>query len=73
MRNPKARDSDRLRAAEILLDRGHGKPRQELEHTGKDGTDLVPEMDRSKVALALLDLLTVKPREADGVCTKQLS
>lgn len=26
-----------LRAAEILLDRAYGKPKQALEHTGKDG------------------------------------
>jgi hypothetical protein len=57
MRNPEARDSDRLKAAEILLDRGHGKPRQELEHTGKEGKDLIPETDGSKLALALLTLL----------------
>ena len=57
MRNPKARDSDRLKAAEILLDRGHGRPRQELEHTGKEGKDLVPETDGSKLALALLAVL----------------
>ena len=57
MRNPEARDSDRLKAAEILLDRGHGKPRQELEHTGKEGKDLVPETDGSKLALALLTVL----------------
>jgi hypothetical protein len=58
MRNPEARDSDRLKAAEILLDRGHGKPRQELEHTGNDRKDLFPsEADPSKVALALLNIL----------------
>ena len=26
-----------IRAAEILLDRGYGKPKQPLEHTGPDG------------------------------------
>ena len=26
-----------LRAAEILLDRGYGKPKQQLEHTGAEG------------------------------------
>jgi hypothetical protein len=58
MRNPEARDSDRLKAAEILLDRGHGKPRQELEHTGKEGKDLISsEPDSSKLALALLNIL----------------
>ena len=31
--------------------------RQELEHTGKEGKDLVPETDGSKLALALLTVL----------------
>jgi len=59
MRNPEARDSDRLKAAEIVLDRGHGKPRQELEHSGPDGTNLVPpqEIDQTKVSLVLLNAI----------------
>jgi hypothetical protein len=67
MRNPEARDSDRLKAAEILLDRGHGKPRQELEHSGPDGTDLIPppEIDNRKIALALLNILNGGRGERD--------
>jgi hypothetical protein len=48
----------RVHAATALLDRGHGKPRQEHEIAGKDGKDLVPaEPDMSKLALVLLNVL----------------
>lgn len=30
-------DSARVSAAQAILDRGYGKPRQALEHTGEDG------------------------------------
>jgi len=32
--------SGNLRAAEILLDRGYGKPKTSIEHTGKDGGEI---------------------------------
>ena len=56
----------RVHAATALLDRGHGKPRQELEHSGPDGRDLIPatEVDPGKVALAILNLLqAARPKE----------
>ncbi len=31
MRNPEARAADRIRCAEIILDRGYGKPRQAID------------------------------------------
>lgn len=38
MRDPK--DKQRLDAAKILLERGYGKPRQEMELSGPDGKGL---------------------------------
>jgi len=35
MADGNARHADRLEAVKILLDRGHGKPRQEFDVTGK--------------------------------------
>ena len=32
--NPKAKDSDRIRAAEVILDRGYGKPVQAVDVDG---------------------------------------
>ena len=42
LRSTKSRDSDKLKAVEILLDRGHGKPTQPVEHSGDllDGLSL---------------------------------
>jgi hypothetical protein len=59
MRDPAAPPAARVSAATALLDRGHGKPRQELEHSGPDGRDLIPatEVNPGKVALAILNLL----------------
>lgn len=37
MRNPRAKNSDRLAAVNSILDRGWGKPRQQIEGTGGDG------------------------------------
>lgn len=37
MRNPKAKDSDRLAAANSVLDRGLGKARQQVEGVGEGG------------------------------------
>ena len=58
MRDPAAPHAARVSAATALLDRGHGKPRQELEHSGAEGKDLIPaEPDMSKLALVLLNVL----------------
>jgi hypothetical protein len=40
LRNPKARTADRLAAATWLADRGWGKPRLMVEHTGPGGAPL---------------------------------
>jgi hypothetical protein len=37
MRSSKARPGDRIRAAEVILNRGYGTPTQSVELTGKDG------------------------------------
>jgi len=36
------KDQARVAAANALLDRGYGRPKQELEHAGLDGAALVP-------------------------------
>lgn len=38
--NTRAKDADRIRAAEVLLDRYYGKPVQQTELTGEEGTPL---------------------------------
>ena len=66
MRDGRAPHAARVHAATALLDRGHGKPRQELEQSGPDGRDLIPatEVDPGKVALAILNLLqAARPKE----------
>lgn len=35
-------ETARVSAASVLLDRGYGKARQAVEHTGKDGAELPP-------------------------------
>lgn len=40
MQNPQSTDAARVSAACAVLDRGYGKPSQQVEHTGKDGKDL---------------------------------
>ena len=46
----------RVSAANALLDRGHGKPRQEIEHTGKDGAAIAIEVeDRRRRVSELLE------------------
>jgi hypothetical protein len=58
MRDRAAPHAARVTASVALLDRGHGKPRQGLEHSGPDGKDLLPaDPDPGKVALALLNVL----------------
>lgn len=56
MRKAKARDSDRLKAVEILLDRAHGRPLQIAEVTGKDGGAIeVTVSERRERARAVLE------------------
>ena len=45
MGDEEAPHAARLTAANSILDRAHGKPRQALEHTGKDGTPLSPPLN----------------------------
>ena len=40
MRDKKARNADRIRAAEIILDRGYGKPKQALDFQGSDAAEV---------------------------------
>jgi hypothetical protein len=40
---------ERALAAQIILDRGMGKPSQEIQHTGKDGADLIPSISISVI------------------------
>lgn len=53
----KAADSDtaRIAAARELLDRGYGKPRQAIEHTGNDGGPIT-----------LLETVIVDPQHGEG-------
>jgi hypothetical protein len=51
-----AKDSDRMFAANSILDRAFGKPAQEVQHTGQDGEALftiveLPSNGRETVAL----------------------
>lgn len=39
MRDKKARNADRIKAAEIILDRGYGKPRQALDVDSSDSAE----------------------------------
>lgn len=39
-------DAARVSAASALLDRGYGKPRQQLEHSGADGGPLTVQVIR---------------------------
>lgn len=55
MRNKKARAADRIHAAEIILDRGWGKPRQAVEIDSSSGREcgvvlLPPRMDDTEDA-----------------------
>lgn len=51
MKDPKSKPGDRLRAAEMIMDRAWGKPKQGLELTGEDGGPIqfgvvaLPEVD----------------------------
>ena len=47
----------RVSAATALLDRGYGKPRQAIEHTGPDGGAIETKGDSRGLALAILSIL----------------
>jgi hypothetical protein len=67
MRNDEAPAVARVTAAVAILDRGHGKPRQQHEHTGADGKDLIPgPVDISKMAVGLLTILRGAASAAEG-------
>lgn len=46
--------SARVSAANAILDRGYGKPSQEVQHTGKDGEELSMKFALADDILALL-------------------
>ena len=50
--NTKAKDADRIRASEIVLSYGHGKPRQQLDLEVRRGAD-INELSRDALMLAL--------------------
>ena len=54
MENPKSPPAARVSAASAILDRGHGKPPQSLEHTGAAGGPIdvrnVPVTDADRIA-----------------------
>lgn len=43
-RDGQAPAAARVSAASAILDRGYGKPPQSLEHTGRDGEQLMPSV-----------------------------
>jgi hypothetical protein len=45
-------ESARVAAACAILDRAHGKPKQQAEITGKDGKDLIPDKPIDDLELA---------------------
>ena len=47
----------RVAAANAILDRGYGKAPQSLEHTGKDGKDLIPDRSPRDIARTVLSVL----------------
>jgi hypothetical protein len=58
----------RVTAANALLDRGHGKPIQAMEHTGKDGGLIEYRLSAEGRALLdeLLPAMVVPPPKANG-------
>jgi hypothetical protein len=64
MRDKDADERARIAAAKELLDRGHGKARQSVVLTGKDGNDLpqLPPITAADIAEGLAALLE-QPRE----------
>lgn len=47
-------ESARVVASNAILDRGYGKPSQELQHTGKDGEALTTRVTLADEVLALI-------------------
>lgn len=56
------REAARVAAATALLDRGYGRPKQSLEHSGKDGAKLLPSM----IAVTLIPPTEETPTDGDG-------
>ena len=53
-------------AAQALLDRGHGKPMQAIEATGKDGEALLTPLDPMEVARSLAFILNQAALKGEG-------
>jgi len=68
MRDNEEPAAARMHSAETLLAYGHGKPRQQLEHIGKNGKDLMADADPARLALALKAIInaTARPAERAG-------
>lgn len=62
MSDPDEPAAPRVHCAETLLAYGHGKPRQQVEVTGKDGRDLVADADPARLALALEAIINATAR-----------
>lgn len=71
MENQDAPPSSRVQAACAILDRGHGKPIQMTEITGKDGEDLFEHLSDKEIARKVAFILT-KPTNEDETETKEL-
>ena len=63
MRDKEAPHAARLNAACALLDRGHGKPVQMTEVTGKDGGAIETKVDDTDLARRIAFLLTKASKE----------
>lgn len=57
------RDETRVRAIELVLAYGHGRPSQSHELTGKDGKDLIPAPADREIARQVVYLLLKAERE----------
>jgi|GEM_PF-6805856 len=68
MLDRKAPHSARVAACCAILDRGYGRPAQQLEHTGKDGTPLEqPQPSMLEAARRLAYVLTAGAQEAQSI------
>ncbi len=60
----KGKGTTKLRAAEMLLDRGYGRPKQPNEFTGKDGEPI-------QVEQTLIQIAFRPPQEAEPTASKK--
>ena len=60
----KGKGTTKLRAAEMLLDRGYGRPKQPTEFTGKDGEPI-------QVEQTLIQIAFRPPQEAEPTASKK--